>query len=160
MSIDIKTSGPGISGLNKLLKKAKKTDVLVGIPQARASRQTSGEKANNAELLFIHTNGSPLRHIPARPVIEPALSEKTTRYSITQQFKLALQALFDGDQEMFKTCLSRAGMLGQNAARKWFVNPNNGWAPNSPSTIQAKGSDMPLIDTGEMRKAITYIVRE
>lgn len=28
----------------------------------------------------------------------------------------------------------------------------------SPSTIRAKGSDAPLIDTGAMRQSITYII--
>ena len=42
----------------------------------------------------------------------------------------------------------------------WFENPQNGWPPNSPRTIRRKGSDQPLVDTGEMRKAITYVVRD
>jgi hypothetical protein len=49
-------------------------------------------------------------------------------------------------------------MLGQNIVRAWFVDPKNGWPENSPITIAAKGSDKPLIDTGELRKAITYVV--
>ena len=37
---------------------------------------------------------------------------------------------------------------------------DNGWKPNAPSTIKAKGSDKPLIDTGELRKSIRGIVVE
>jgi hypothetical protein len=56
--------------------------------------------------------------------------------------------------------LNRAGQVAENAARNWFVNPKNGWAPNAPSTIRRKGSDKPGIDTGEMRKALTHLVVE
>lgn len=34
------------------------------------------------------------------------------------------------------------------------------WTPNSPATIRAKGSEMPLIDTGNLRNSITYKVEE
>lgn len=34
------------------------------------------------------------------------------------------------------------------------------WAENRPATIKAKGSSSPLIDTGRLRKAITYKVEE
>lgn len=143
----------------KNMQKIKQVDVLVGIPQAKSSRPSDGEKINNAELLFIHTHGSPLRGIPARPVLEPALEEKTTRLTIIQYLKRAIEYYLNDDLVKMKKELERAGMIGQNAARGWFVNPNNGWAPNKPATIKAKGSDRPLIDTGEMRKAITYVVR-
>lgn len=55
----------------------KKHEVLVGVPQEKSSRQ--GGKATNAELLFIHTNGSPARGIPARPVLKPAIADDKER---------------------------------------------------------------------------------
>lgn len=141
------------------LSKLKKTDVLVGIPQKSSSRQEEGEKITNAELLFVHTNGSPLRNIPARPVIEPAIQDKPTRYAIMERLKSATLHALDGDYDSLYKELEMAGMIGQNASRAWFTNPKNGWAPNSPATIKAKGSDKPLIDTGTLRKSIIYIVR-
>ena len=145
--------------LKGILDLIKSEDVLVGIPQAKASRAELGEKINNAELLFIHTNGSPIRNIPARPVIEPAINEKTTKLTIMEHFKSAVVAAFEGNQQEFRTQLEIAGMVAQNAARAWFTNPANGWAPNAPATIKAKKSSRPLIDTGEMRKSIIYVVR-
>jgi len=145
--------------LEEILKNVKSEDVLVGVPQSRASRPELGEKINNAELLFIHTNGSPMKHIPPRPVIEPAINEKVTKLTIMEHFKTAVKAAFEGDMSSFHQNLEIAGMIGQNAARAWFTNPANGWAPNAPATIRAKGSSRPLIDTGELRKSIIYIVR-
>ena len=56
--------------------------------------------------------------------------------------------------------LDKAGLQGENAAKGWFTNPKNNWAVNSQTTIDRKGSDRPLIDTGEMRKSITHVMRE
>lgn len=138
------------------LKNLMNTDVLVGIPEAESSRP--GEMVTNAELLFIHTNGSPLKGIPARPVIEPAIENKKDK--VADKLKVAMNKALEGDEAGARKSLEAAGMYGQNIARGWFTNPDNGWPPNAESTIKAKGSDKPLIDTGEMRKAITYVVRD
>jgi hypothetical protein len=40
------------------------------------------------------------------------------------------------------------------------INTSKAWAtPNSPVTIKIKGSDQPLVNTGEMRSKITYRVQ-
>ena len=69
----------------------------------------------------------------------------------------------ESNEEMAMKHLSLAGMYGQNASRSWFTNPKNNWPPNSPAVIAAKkrkGSTepKPLIDTGDLRKSITYFV--
>lgn len=142
--------------LEQQLKELKKLSVLVGIPQEKASRPELGEKVNNAELAYIHTNGSPIRNIPPRPIIEPAI--KDSKEQIGDQLAKAAKATLDGKDG--KPYLEKAGIIGQNASRGWFTNPKNGWQPNSPLTISKKGSDKPLIDTGELRKSITYVVRK
>lgn len=164
--------------------------VLVGIPEERSTRPEVGEKINNAELLYIQSNGvrkesmrdemqahidagmkysaahslyvqshgSPLWQIPPRPVLEPAI--KANKKPIANQLKKSYEAALDGNMQEAENCLQKAGMIGENAAKGWFENPANKWPPNSPKTIAKKGSDSPLIDTGEMRKAITYVIRE
>lgn len=173
--------------LGDLLEDLKQSDVLVGIPERRGSRE--GEALTNAELLFIHTHGirkkamreemqeamntgspyseayqlyiqehgSPLWHCPPRPVLEPAITDK--KEELSKQLSKAAIALFEQNPIGFQTGLHAAGLMAQNAARDWFSNPKNGWAPNSPITAAEKGSSNPLIDTGQMRKAITYVVR-
>jgi hypothetical protein len=114
---------------------------------------------NNAELLFIHTNGSPLRHIPPRPVLEPAIAAEDNLRKIAHQVVEADKALLEGNLVLARQRMGKAGLAGQNAARNWFTDPRNAWAPNKPATIRHKGSDRPLIDTGALRAAITYVVR-
>lgn len=115
---------------------------------------------SNAELIYIHTNGSPLKGIPPRPVIEPAITEPSNRDLIVGQLKLAAEAALTGRQDHVTMFLGRAGQLAENFCRKWFTDPRNKWPANRPSTIKRKGSNRPLIDTGELRKSLTHIVVE
>lgn len=165
------------------LKKLPKQQVFVGIPESSAADRTrkleqladgvigNSKKAKrkknrykalisqvtNAGLLFIHTKGSELKHIPARPVLEPAIAASGNKENIAAELTGAAEDVLEGKDPT--TNLRRAGIAAQNAARKWFTDPRNNWAPNSPDTIKRKGSDRPLIDTGAMRAAITYIVK-
>ena len=177
------------SFVNKLTQLARKR-VLVGIPAERSARPDVGERINNAELLYIQshgvrkksmrtemqehidagmkysaahslyiqTHGSPLWQIPPRPVLEPAI--EANKKPIANQLKMGLKAAVDGNVQETENYLHKAGMVAENAAKAWFENPANKWPPNSPKTIAKKGSDSPLIDTGEMRKAITHVIRE
>jgi hypothetical protein len=153
-TVNLSSGGPGQRTVAAQLAAIGKVDVLVGIPQANASRPS--EQVNNAELMYIHTNGSPIKHIPARPVIEPAI--EANRPAIVRELEQALEAVFEQDPLQARAHLEAAGIVGRNAAIRWFTDPRNGWPPNAPSTIARKGSDRPLIDTGQLRRAITYVV--
>lgn len=164
---------------------AKKT-VCVGIPQEEDNHR--GDDITNAELLYIHTNGirdtsmiremqhdldsgtpysiahelyvhengSPLWQSPPRPVLEPALDN--IKEEIAEQMKEVANVAIDGGAVGVE--LKKVGEMGQNAARDWFTNPENKWPKNSEDTIKRKGSDKPLIDTGELRKSIVYVIKE
>jgi hypothetical protein len=144
-----KTKGPpvGFSNLSDM-------SVLVGIPAGSTRR---GGGINNAEVLFIFSKGSPLKRIPARPVIEPAI-EANAEF-INKELAKASSAALNNDPAGVQQGLQRAGMVAANASKEWFFDSRNGWAPNTPGTIRAKGSAQPGIDTGAMRRAITYVVR-
>lgn len=142
--------------VQEALKELEKHEVLVGIPQEKSSREGGG-KATNAELLFIHTNGSPARGIPPRPVLQSAIENDKER--VAEMLGKAIDAAVSGKKDQILPALERAGQYGSNVCRAYFVNPSNGWKPNKPRTIKRKGSSRPLIDTGEMRKSITYIVK-
>lgn len=143
----------------KAMEFQKNNYVLVGIPQKKTKRED--EPITNAELLYIHTNGSPKNHIPKRPVIEPALRDDRKR--LTSMLKNSMVVFLDVGEEAALNELEKAGMRAQNVSRKWFTNPNNHWPPNSPAVQAAKRKKKatdpkPLIDTGELRKSITYVL--
>lgn len=170
------------SGAGDVLKRmfgAQKLAAYVGVPAAAAGARSTqllnmagkakGKRAarlkkaaesdvNNAELLFIFTKGSPLRKQPPRPVLEPAIAADQEK--IAKEIAASVKAAVAGDHELAVKNMKRAAMRGQNAARDWFTNGDNNWAPNAPSTIRRKGSDRPGIDTGAMRAAIQGIVSE
>lgn len=170
----------GASALAQRLVGLGKLAAYVGVPASNSRSQqllamtakTTGKKrkeklakaakqnVSNAELLFIHTKGSPARHIPARPVLEPAVQADGNRQAIASELAQAVQAKLEGNQVQAVARTKRAGLAGQNAARKWFTDSRNGWKKNAPSTIARKGSDRPLIDTGALRVSITYVVKE
>ncbi|MGI8770931.1 MAG: hypothetical protein ACR2JE_05805 [Acidobacteriaceae bacterium] len=154
------------------LKKCERMQVYVGVPQSKSGRTKGG--VTNAELMFIHSNGSRLQNIPARPVIEPAINAPEDKAAITVELKKAAQSAFAGNAEEAKEYLDRAGLIGQNAARKWFYDPRNNWPPDAPATIARKTRKgrlnkngdpaaavaRPLIDTGQLQRAIVYVVVE
>jgi len=92
-------------------------DVLIGIPEDANGRQSDqgNNKATNADLLFIHTNGSPVNHIPARPVLEPAIEHDKDR--VAAELKKAIDVAVTGNKEGVLPALERAGQYGENLAK-------------------------------------------
>ena len=68
--------------------------------------------------------------------------------TIARQMRTAAQGAFEADEQALERGLGLAGTAAANAAKAWFTDPKNHWAENAPSTIERKGSDQPLIDTG------------
>lgn len=179
------TQTQGISAAAKrYMQMLTRTEVLVGIPAAenrlrgkitqaqllfilengvrkremREAMRTNLDKGmpySKAYQLYLHENGSPIWRIPPRPVLVPAI--KSVKPKIARYYARAVRDALNGVDPM--PMIQAAGKVAQQAAFKWFTNPANGWAPNAPSTIEQKGSDKPMIDTGEMRRAIRYVVR-
>ena len=183
-NITVSESG-GFGFIKEAMGTLKNAKVYVGIPEAETSR--SGQPVTNAGLLFIHTNGSPLRHIPARPVIEPSI--EANHIALEEGLHEAASFVLDGQKDKAETTLKKVGTLGATGAKRWFTDPRNGWRQNAPSTIRRKLAKLtgqrlrkalktlasvaenmplfgtteldsintPLIDTGEMRRAITHV---
>ena len=66
------------------------------------------------------------------------------------------EAVKEGDPLRFLT------VVGINA-EKWIglafdTRGFGSWAPNAPATIEAKGSDTPNIDTGQLRRSVASMV--
>ena len=142
--------------LAKRLEDVAKRDTLVGVPQFDSSRP-DGE-LNNAELAFLHTEGSPAQKIPARPFLQPAI--KSDIAEIAELQKRVIKAALAGKADLAFRNQEKLGFHAQMLVQNWFTDPRNNFAPNAPYTIRKKGSSEPLIDTGRLRASIGYIVRE
>ena len=186
-TITLTEDGDGESFIKEAMGTLENAKVYVGIPEAETNRESQKDEVTNAGLLFIHTNGSPIRHIPARPVIEPSI--EANHEPLEQGLHATADYVLDGKKAEANQMLKKVGTLGANGAKKWFTDPRNGWRQNSPETIRRKLSKLtgkrlrkaldvlnsvsenmplvgttaldeintPLIDTGQMRRAITWV---
>lgn len=153
----------GIPASDSGSRKASLLSLAAGTPGivAKADLMRAAKATpTNAELMFIHSKGSPIKGIPARPVIEPAIVADGNKQAITAELGAAAKSTLDGDAAGATNHLKRAGIAGQRASQKWFTDSRNAWQGNAESTIKRKGSNRPLIDTGALRAAITFVVKE
>lgn len=118
-------------------------------------RKTVSFGLTNAELLFIHENGSPVKNIPPRPVLQ-----KTIEYARKNLIDKFLDTCFDKiinnewDNSMLETELGKLCIRIQNYAQQGLLSNTLGLEPDKPSTIKRKGSDIPLVDTGQLARSI------
>jgi hypothetical protein len=143
--------------------------VLVGIP-AKNDGRPAPDKIGNAALGYIHEFGSPINNIPPRPFLYPGVrySQKDWEPYLQQ----AAEAALSGNRELVLRLLGSAGIKASNAVKMRIqagIPP-----PLKRATIMArrrrsKGSayrrkaiamseTTPLYDTGNMLRAITWIV--
>jgi hypothetical protein len=122
---------------------------------------------SEAHELYVHEHGSPLWKVPPRPILEPAM--EANKEPIAELMKDAAIVALEGRD--INPSLNEIGLQGQNIARGWFTDSRNDWEPNADSTIngwmspwgkffKGKGSNQPLINTGELRKSITYVIKD
>lgn len=141
---------------NKLIESFKNDKVVVGIPESTAGREGP---INNATILFINNFGSPGQNIPARPVMDIGIKNAQDR--ITDEFKKCAENPTD---DRWNTCLERVGTIASNSIKK-VITDQEGIKPPEPETLAARknkghGSEKSLLVTGQLRNAITYVVRK
>ena len=151
-----KEAGQKIGNLIKGVNYIIQTEVVVGIPK---DSNTARDGITNAELMYIHENGSPARNIPPRPALKIGLSDETTRNQIRQMLLAGMRTALTGDVDNARKSYEKAGMVATSSVKKVF-GKSPPLAPNSPVTIARKGSSAPLIDTGALQSSITYAVRK
>lgn len=89
--------------------------------------------------------------IPERPFLRSAMRDNRDKYR--NGMKTSAKKLLLG-QTSLQTALSKLGILAQGDVQEsisTWVSP-----PNAPSTIAQKGSSQPLVESGELRAAVTY----
>ena len=156
-NVDIKVRKDIYKQVKKRLLEFSQLDLLVGVPQDKTERkreEDENEPITNAELMFIHTKGSPARNIPKRPTLEPTIEENNA--IITDKYEKAVQKILAGKADG-REDLEKLGIWVMNKVKAKFGSDE--LEPLKPATIKAKGSDRPLIDTGQLRNSITYVIR-
>ena len=169
-TLSIRQTMSNLSGIRKAMKALTRQDVLIGVPADESGRE-EGDGLNNAELSYIHEFGTEDGRIPPRPHLVPGVNN--ARADIADALKEAASGL------------EKAGLLGQNAVRATFTD--NDWPPLADGTLDAKplrksdtgdvltdgkerplreksrresGKINPLMDTRQLQKAHTYVIRD
>lgn len=126
--------------------------IFVGVRQAKGAEQHPDGGATLLTIAAANEFGVP-GHIPERSYLRSTADDNADKYG--KQMSKALGRVVDGYD------LAREfGRVGQVAARDVQVKIRNlKDPPNAPSTIKAKGSSNPLIDSGRLRQSIDYEVR-
>ena len=157
----VKLDISGLLNLTNLLSK-RLPSVKVGITGNKATevRKEPGEKRGktNAEIGLIQEFGKMTgkQRIPARSFIIMPLKTRLNPYlkrNLKTTQKAFDKAVKSGKAEEFA---AKVGIIAESVIQDAFATSGWGkWAPNAPSTVKQKGSDKPLIDTGELRRSIS-----
>lgn len=132
--------------MKRRLKQLAKKAAYIGLPDS-----------SDGELLMrgaVHNFGSPSQGIPARPWLKEGVAEGVSKYQRFADANVIKVMLGEMDGNTYHSTL---GELGKAEVQKYIRNGD--FAPLAAATIERKGSSKPLIDTGQMRNAITYEVK-
>jgi HK97 gp10 family phage protein len=91
--------------------------------------------------------------IPERPFFRGAMAENKGSYQTLMRNDA--KRIVTGEQTMRRT-LDRLGLKAQGDVQQSIVDLKS--PPNAPSTIKAKGSSNPLINTGALRQSVSFKV--
>lgn len=110
---------------------------------------------NNAAILFFNENGSPLRNIPSRPVLNYTIRDSQKLVDKTIDKVINNVVKYGWDEYDIENELKILCMRIEKIARKMIYDNNDTFVANAPSTIKRKGGNHPLFDTGQLARSIT-----
>lgn len=175
-----------VSKVFKSIQELTGKQVLVGIPDSGQNRRDESV-VNNATIGYTMETGSPAHNVPARPFLVPGV--KRAQKESLYQLRKAADAALEGDMPKMMQGLNRAGIAASNEV-KHTINSNippplkPGTIRNrhrgrstkrreseqvyldlvkkgvSPGAAQGEVGIVALVNTGQMRNAVTYVVRD
>lgn len=162
-----------------------RVEVLVGFPEETTNRNGPEEVVTNALLGYTHDQGAPERNIPARPFMIPGIL--AAREQIARSLFMTARAVMKrsmtkgmGDS-LVEEGYHRVGLIAQAALRnkinEGIPPPLSEYTLRERAARGRKGAAMelenrkqgmepstqlakPLIDTGQMRNAVNYVIRD
>lgn len=186
MASGLRTVTDNIAAVMRSINSLVKQDVMVGIPAGPV--REDGEPITNAALGYVHEFGSPITNVPARPFLIPGIQDAQPQ--IADQLRQAAVAALSGNPAQVDTRLSRAGLLAVNSVKaRISSNIEPALSPETiknrhrargtksqrlnekayaalvaggddPKDAQAASGIVSLINTGELRNSITYVIRK
>lgn len=172
--------------LSRDIEALAKSEVLAGFPEDTTDRtddEDPGSNITNAAIAYVQDHGEPDRNVPARPFMLPAMEAVQDRAEsiLKQAAKAMLKADSKDRDSLLSIYLTRVGLAIQAAIRKKI---NEGIPPPlSEATLRRRAARgrvgamwelawrdagapastelaKPLIDTGQLRNAVNFVIRE
>jgi len=145
MSVEVKLIDHGFDNIIRQALKLDGKGVKVGIRRGKGSH-------DGTDMLDIAVyNHFGTASIPARPFVSDC-AEKNAGQIQEAQRRLVYR--------VYQGSLSADGALAELGA--WYVNVqkghilHGGWTPNAPATVKRKGSNKPLVDTGQLVNTVDW----
>lgn len=153
----LETLHDGLPDMLRRMAAVAQRDVLVGVPAGEAR----DDGPSNAEIGYQNEFGSPANNIPARPHLIPGVA--AVQDKAVARLTQAASAAATGRMSDAERHLHAAGLIAQNSVRRTLTTA--AYRPLSERTLaerRARGrtGTKPLIDTGQYRNSITYVVRD
>ena len=144
--------GNGLDRLQRLKSQLEqRPHVKVGL-LGKNDNRPDGE-LGNVEIGAVHEFGAPAEGIPKRSFLRATADEQRQNWGNLGQ--TLARGLVNGKITVDKAL----GVLGERAVADIRLKVTDGAGippPNAPETVERKGSDRPLIDTGRMLQSLSY----
>lgn len=156
MKAKVKDRDLGFRELWRRTQEIKDGRVQVGIfADGKGAETYPNGGPTKAEVAVWNEYGTDDGRVPARPAWRMTFDAK--REELASFGKKLIESVLDGKMEAHKAL----GLMGAKMATEIKLTITGGPGvppPNAARTVSAKGSDRPLVDTGSLVNAITWVV--
>lgn len=135
--------------LQKILKELAEKEVRIGFQQGKATEEDGTDLCDIAAWNELGTV-----NMPSRPFLRMSVDDNSDK--INTFISAQKKSIISG--EPADRILKKIGIFQKDLIQEKITSGS--FAPNAPSTIQAKGSSKPLIDTGRMRQSVNFEIKQ
>lgn len=135
--------------LQKILKELADKEVRVGFQQGKATEEDGTDVCDIAAWNELGTV-----NMPSRPFLRMSVDDNSDK--INSFMSAQKRSIING--EPADRILKKIGIFQKDLIQEKITEGS--FAPNALSTIKAKGSSKPLIDTGRMRQSVNFEIKQ
>lgn len=135
--------------LQKILKELADKEVRVGFQQGKTTEEDGTDVCDIAAWNELGTV-----NMPSRPFLRMSVDDNSDK--INSFMSAQKRSIING--EPADRILKKIGIFQKDLIQEKITEGS--FAPNAPSTIKAKGSSKPLIDTGRMRQSVNFEIKQ
>lgn len=135
--------------LQKILKELADKEVRVGFQQGKTTEEDGTDVCDIAAWNELGTV-----NMPSRPFLRMSVDDNSDK--INSFMSAQKRSIING--EPADRILKKIGIFQKDLIQEKITEGS--FEPNAPSTIKAKGSSKPLIDTGRMRQSVNFEIKQ